>query len=89
MEEVQRTQRAHDERRLGFMMQKIRGARKSVVIWFNSSLLAALPVFEALHDALPELQQFLPDNIYKWAGLVVVVVNIILRFKTDKPLEEK
>jgi len=71
------------------MMKKLRGARRSFVVWFNGVLLAAFPVFQSAHDYLPELQQYLPSDVYKWVGLAVVMVNIMLRFKTDKPLEEK
>lgn len=66
-----------------------RGVKKSLTIWFNGLLLAALPVFELTHDYLPELQTYLPDNVYKWMGIIVVVGNIALRFRTTKPLKEK
>ena len=66
-----------------------RGVRKSLTIWFNTLLLAALPVFEIAHSYLPELQTYLPDNVYKWMGIIVVVGNIALRFRTTKPLKEK
>lgn len=66
-----------------------RGVKRSLTIWFNALLLAALPVFEITHSYLPELQAYLPDNVYKWMGIFVVVGNIALRFKTTKPLKEK
>ena len=70
-------------------MSTLKGMRKSLTIWFNSLLLAGLPVFELAHDYLPELQSYLPDNVYKWMGIIVVVGNIALRFRTTKPLKDK
>lgn len=70
-------------------MKTLRGVRKSLTIWFNSALLAALPVFELAHSYLPELQSYLPDNVYRIMGIITVAGNIALRFKTTKPLSEK
>lgn len=70
-------------------MAKVKGARRSFVIWFNALLLALLPVFEMAVSSLPQLREYLPDNVYKWVGLFVVVGNILLRFKTSQPLEQK
>lgn len=70
-------------------MKTLKGMRKSLTIWFNSLLLAGLPAFELAHDYMPELQDYLPDNVYKWMGIVVVVGNIMLRVRTTKPLSEK
>lgn len=68
---------------------KLGGARRSLTVWFNAVMLAALPVVEIAKDALPELQQYLTPTVYKYVGLAVVVVNIGLRFRTSKPLEAK
>jgi len=70
-------------------MKFFRWFRKSKTVMFNSVLLTALPVFEAIREFMPELQSYLPDSIYKIMGLIVVVANIYLRTKTTKPLSEK
>ena len=67
----------------------LRGARRSLTIWFNSvsgTVLIALPYAQ---DALPQLSQYLGPHIYKWVAGVVVVGNILLRAKTRKALPEK
>jgi hypothetical protein len=71
------------------MWQKIKGAVKSWTIWFNgvaSAIVAGLPM---LQDSFPQLQPYIPANFYKWAMFVIIAVNLVLRFKTNKPLEQK
>lgn len=70
-------------------MKILRWIKKSKTMMFNSFLLTALPIFEAVREFMPELQSYLPESIYKIMGLVVVVGNIYLRTKTTKPLSEK
>lgn len=74
---------------MNMLFEKIKKSYKSATIWLNGILLAALPVVEYARDNLQEVQQFLPDNIYRSMGLAVVVLNIALRFRTDKGLHEK
>jgi hypothetical protein len=71
------------------MMDKLRGAMRSTVIWLNGLMLAAFPLVEMAKDALPDLGQYLAPGIYKWVGLFVVVANIGLRFKTHTSLASK
>lgn len=66
-----------------------KGAVKSWTIWINSvagTLIIALPEIES---ALPSLMAYLPGNYYKWLAVSVVVLNILLRAKTNKSLVEK
>ncbi len=69
--------------------EKLYGAVKSITIWFNSLILLALPVAEYASLALPQLQEYLGVETYKLVGLIVVVANILLRFKTKESLSEK
>lgn len=69
--------------------EKIRGAFKSVTVMVNALLLAMLPFYEVLIEQLPQLQPYLPEDVYKKVGVAVVVLNIVLRFRTHKPLEHK
>lgn len=71
------------------MNDKIRNAWRSRTIWFNAFLLALLPLFDMISGAMPQLHEFVPDNVYKTIGIVTVVGNIVLRFLTSKPLEAK
>jgi hypothetical protein len=68
---------------------KLRGATKSVVMWFNFLMLAALPAVEYAKEVLPELAGYLAPDTYRAVGLIVVVVNIALRLRTSTSLEEK
>jgi hypothetical protein len=71
------------------MLEKLKGAWRSVTVWFNGALLAMLPVYEVVKESLPEIQSYLPDNVYKWVGIAVVMLNIALRFKTNSDLAHK
>ena len=71
------------------MLDKIKNAWRSKTIWFNGLLLAALPLFELALSLLPQIQEYLPENVYKIVGLVAVVGNALLRFSTKHPLEAK
>ena len=71
------------------MRKTMRGTLKSMTIWFNGVLLGLLPLFEMVMASFPQLHEFLPDNQYKTVGLIAVVGNILLRFKTNKPLSQK
>lgn len=71
------------------MLDKLKGAYKSVVIWFNGITLSLMSLFELFHESMPELSQYIPDNVYRVVGAVVLVVNIALRFKTRTGLENK
>lgn len=71
------------------LKSKILKSYKSATILLNGILLAALPVVEYARDTLPQVQEFLPPDMYKPVGVAVVVLNILLRFKTEKGLHEK
>ena len=74
-------------------MDKLRGALKSWTIWFNGVLLTAMPfssqMIQGVHDNLPDLSPYLPDNIFKAIGIVVVIGNMLLRAKTNSSLSDK
>lgn len=70
-------------------IDKLQGARRSLVIWFNALLLAALPMYQIVVDELPKFQQYMPEHMYKYVGMGVVIINILLRFRTTTALENK
>ncbi len=69
--------------------QKLSGARTSLVIWFNTSLLTMISLYDAVKDLIPEFQSHLPEGLYKKVVLVALLINILLRFRTSKSLQEK
>lgn len=71
------------------MLDKLRGAWRSVTIWFNGLLLAILPVLDYAKDSMPQLADYLPTEHYKAIMLGVVGLNIALRFKTTSDLAHK
>lgn len=71
------------------LLGKLQGCYKSAVIWFNALTLSLMSLFELFHDSLSELSQYLPTDLYKKVGLVVILVNLALRFKTSKSLQDK
>jgi hypothetical protein len=68
---------------------KILGARKSFTIWFNTLAGAVLFNMPMLQMSFPQMQDYLPHNIYQYSMGLIVVVNIFLRFKTNDSLENK
>lgn len=75
------------------MRDTVRGAWRSVTIWFNAVLATLLVIVpEAASYAvanLPQLQPYIPENVYKLLMLVALVGNIALRFKTSRPLDQR
>lgn len=69
------------------MLSKLKNAWKSMVIWFNSLMAVLIAALPAIQEALPAIQQYVPD--IKYFAVSVILGNIVLRFKTAKPLEEK
>lgn len=69
------------------MIAKLRGALKSLTIWWNVIAGAVLGILPMLQDALPAIQQYVPD--IRWAAVVVIVGNVLLRFKTNTALQDK
>ena len=63
--------------------------KKSLTIKFNSLMLIAFQLKDPVSEYLPVVREFLTPEIYKWLFLTVVAVNILLRFKTKEPLENK
>lgn len=64
-------------------------AHKSWTIQFNAlvaSVAAALPELVSL---FPQMQEYIPADIYKTLMGVLVAGNILLRFRTNKPLSAK
>jgi hypothetical protein len=54
---------------------------RSAGVWFNAALLAAFPfageIMQGVNDYLPSLAPYLPPNVYKVVGFLVVVFNMV------------
>jgi len=68
---------------------KLLNAWRSKVVLMNALLLVLLPFTDQILAALPQLREFIPENIYKTVGALAVVANLLLRFATSRPLEAK
>lgn len=68
---------------------KAKGAYKSVTVWINGLLLAALPFVDQIKEVIPQFENYLDEHIYKNVMVVIIAVNLVLRFKTKKALEDK
>ena len=74
-------------------IKKLQGTLKSFTIWFNLIIgtitVTLMEFIPYAHGLFPELQPYLTAESYKRLALVLIVGNIILRFKTKKSLAEK
>lgn len=71
------------------LKSKMRGAWRSATIWFNTLAFAALPLLDALQAALPTMQQYTGGRIFATFAIIVLVTNILLRFKTNVDLKDR
>lgn len=71
---------------MGNLKLKLKGALKSWTIWFNS-LAAVLVVMWP--EIAAQLQTSLSPDQYRTFGLVMLIVNIGLRVKTNTALIDK
>jgi hypothetical protein len=67
----------------------VKGALRSWTIHFNAWLLAVWAVLPSLQEYFPQIQGYLPAKPYQYGMLIIIVGNILLRFKTKQPLAAK
>lgn len=72
-----------------YFVGKVKGLKKSATAWFNAIVATIVSGLPFAIDAFPQIKGYVPDNIYSAAWVVLVVGNILLRFKTTKDLAEK
>lgn len=70
-------------------LAKFRRAWKSATVWVNALVVAAMPALDYARANLDQMREYIDADFYKMLGLVVVGLNIALRFRTSKPLEDK
>lgn len=70
-------------------MRWIKGALKSLTVWFNSMAGLIIVAMPDIQNTLPQLAAYLGPEVYKYLALIVVLSNVALRAKTTKSLSEK
>lgn len=74
---------------LNQIKSKLKKAHKSMTMWFNSTILMALPAIEYANAHMPQVKQFLGDKAYMAIGIGALVGNMLIRLKTTKDLADK
>lgn len=63
------------------LIATLRAEARKLSVWIYAGLLAALPYADSIMSAvsthLPALAEYLPENIYKAMGAIVVGANIL------------
>ena len=63
------------------IMDHLRSAWKSFTVWMNAALLIAYPfadqIIAGIRTNLPDLAPYLPANVFRAVGLVLVIYNIV------------
>lgn len=71
------------------LKRKIKGAWRSLTVMVNAFALALIPVVQYASDHLVEFNELVGPDCYKHLALALLVLNIVLRFKTNSGLEDK
>lgn len=72
-----------------YFVGKLKGLKKSLTAWFNAAFASIVLALPMLQDTFPQLQAYLPDNVYKVMIVIVIVGNFLIRFKTKQDLADK
>jgi cytochrome b561 len=67
----------------------ILGMYKSMTIWVNGIAGTIIILLPMAQDQFPAMQDYLPLNIYHYGMGSLVLLNILLRFKTTTALKDK
>jgi len=68
---------------------KVKKLHKSLTAWVNLTAFSLLPLIMDFKQQLPTIKDMLSEDVYKYAFIGLVVANILVRFHTSKPLDEK
>ena len=71
------------------LKQRLANVHKSLTCWFNGLIGSAVVMLPMAQENLPQLQDYVDASMYKTAMGVLIVGNIILRFKTTTDLAHK
>jgi hypothetical protein len=67
----------------------LKGALRSWTIHFNVWIAAVWAALPTLQEWFPQLQNYLPAKGYQYAMGLIILGNLILRFKTTQSLATK
>lgn len=68
---------------------KLKNSWKSLTIFFNAVIGGFIVALPDLKGEFTQLQDYLPEHLYKYGMVIIIVGNILLRFKTNKDLAHK
>lgn len=71
------------------LLAYLRGAVKSWTIWTNGVLLTLVLAAPTLQEALPQIKPFVSNNAFEHLTLIVILLNVGLRIKTNTSLSTK
>ena len=71
------------------MKKTLKGAIKSWTIRANALFAIIVSSLPIAQDQLPAIKPYLGQQVFYYLSAVVVISNILLRFKTNKGLDEK
>ena len=74
---------------INLMWAKLLGAWRSWVIWFNGVGLALIEYWPDLVTNFPTIQGYVSDTVFKRTMGTILIINMILRFKTKDDLADK
>jgi len=61
----------------------------SLTIWVNGISLTVISFLPMAQDYAPQIQEYISPSLYKQMMVVLVIANILLRFKTSSALRDK
>ena len=70
-------------------IERVKNSWKSWTIWFNGTAIALMAFWPDLVTNFPTIQGYVSDITYKRIMGLILVINLILRFKTTKDLADK
>ena len=71
------------------LKKKLANCRKSWTIKFNAIFGSVFYLLPILQTDFPQLRGYIPDDWFKWSMALIIVGNIVLRFKTSSDLADK
>jgi hypothetical protein len=76
---------------IALIKERLKGAWKSITIWVNGILAGLVVMWPDIQAALAntDFEPYVGAVAARWVMLAIVVLNIIIRFRTTKGLEQK
>ena len=71
------------------LLAKVKNMWRSWTIWFNGIGIAIVSFWPDLVSNFPTLQGYVSESIFKSTMAAILIINLILRFKTTTDLADK